>query len=281
MQVWPAFWSLEKVSFSAARSRSASAKTTNGACPPSSRLACLPDSAQRAASIRPTSREPVKDTWRTSGALRKTSPIGSGSPQTRLSTPGGKPASAKTSNSSTADSGVCSAGLSTTVLPAATAGASLRVIIALGKFHGRDAGHDAARAAAHVEALTRPVGGQDLAPRAADLLRVPEQELRAPAHLALGLGERLAALQRERARQLARPLEHERVGAPQRRGALVGRQRRPAREGGVRRRHRRARLLGARRDDRADRLARRGIRHRPAAQLPYPTVRPRRARSPR
>ena len=42
MHVWPAFCSLENVSFSAARSRSASAKTTNGACPPSSSVACLP-----------------------------------------------------------------------------------------------------------------------------------------------------------------------------------------------------------------------------------------------
>jgi hypothetical protein len=78
----------------------------------------------------------VNEIWRTSGALVKASPIATGSPQTRLSTPGGKPASSSSSNSSTADSGVCSAGLSTTVLPAATAGASLRVTIDEGKFHG-------------------------------------------------------------------------------------------------------------------------------------------------
>lgn len=35
-----------------------------------------------------------------------------------------------------ADSGVCSAGLMTIVQPAANAGATLRVIIASGKFHG-------------------------------------------------------------------------------------------------------------------------------------------------
>src|SRR6185503_11120896 len=86
--------------------------------------------------IRPTAIDPVNETWRTSGALVKTSPMGAGSPQTRLTTPGGKPASSKISNRSTADSGVCSAGLSTIVFPAATAGASLRVIIELGKFQG-------------------------------------------------------------------------------------------------------------------------------------------------
>ena len=78
----------------------------------------------------------MNESWRTSGAAVNTSPIAAGSPQTRFTTPGGKPASWKISNSSTAESGVCSAGLSTTVLPAATAGASLRVIIELGKFHG-------------------------------------------------------------------------------------------------------------------------------------------------
>ena len=96
----------------------------------------MPAAAQRAASRRPTASEPVNETWRTAGAAVKTSPIGSGSPHTRLSTPGGKPAASKHSNSSAADSGVCSAGLRTTVLPAATAGASLRQIIELGKFHG-------------------------------------------------------------------------------------------------------------------------------------------------
>ena len=80
--------------------------------------------------------EPVNDSWRTSGASVNTSPITAGSPHTRFITPGGKPASSKTSNRSTADSGVCSAGLSTTVFPAATAGASLRVVIELGKFQG-------------------------------------------------------------------------------------------------------------------------------------------------
>ena len=94
MQVWPAFWNFEKESLSAASSRSASAKTTNGAWPPSSSVTFFTVAAAcGAASSLPTSTDPVKLICRTSGALVSTSPIVSGSPQTRLTTPGGKPAS--------------------------------------------------------------------------------------------------------------------------------------------------------------------------------------------
>ena len=51
---------------------------------------------------------------------------------TRLTTPGGNPASSKTRNVSTAHSGVCSAGFTTIVHPAASAGATFRVIIEMG-----------------------------------------------------------------------------------------------------------------------------------------------------
>ena len=53
-----------------------------------------------------------------------------------LTTPAGTPASASTSVSSSAVSGVSCAGLSTTVQPAARAGPILRVPMASGKFHG-------------------------------------------------------------------------------------------------------------------------------------------------
>src|SRR5204863_4945836 len=55
---------------------------------------------------------------------------------TMLSTPAGMPARCASSATASADSGVCSAGLITTGQPAASAGATLRVIIAIGKFHG-------------------------------------------------------------------------------------------------------------------------------------------------
>ena len=42
-------------------------------------------------------------------------------------------------------SGVCSAGFSTTQLPAASAGASFQTAISSGKFHGNDLADDAER----------------------------------------------------------------------------------------------------------------------------------------
>jgi hypothetical protein len=55
---------------------------------------------------------------------------------TTFTTPSGTPASRRMSTTSSAVSGVSSAGLSTTVQPAASAGPSLRVAMAAGKFHG-------------------------------------------------------------------------------------------------------------------------------------------------
>ena len=53
-----------------------------------------------------------------------------------FSTPPGRPACSRIFASASIDSGVCWAGLTTIVQPAAIAGASLRVPIAVGKFHG-------------------------------------------------------------------------------------------------------------------------------------------------
>ena len=53
-----------------------------------------------------------------------------------LTTPGGKPASSASSPIRSAVSGVCSAGLSSTVQPAASAGPSFHAAISMGKFHG-------------------------------------------------------------------------------------------------------------------------------------------------
>jgi len=53
-----------------------------------------------------------------------------------FTTPGGSSACRSTSANSSADSGVVSAGFSTTVLPAANAGAIFQDSISSGKFHG-------------------------------------------------------------------------------------------------------------------------------------------------
>ncbi len=55
---------------------------------------------------------------------------------TTFSTPFGRPARSASSASARAESGVSSGGLTTTVQPAAIAGATLRVIMAIGKFQG-------------------------------------------------------------------------------------------------------------------------------------------------
>ena len=83
----------------------------------------------------PTSVEPVKailsiPSWRTSAA-----PV-EPSPGMMFTTPAGSSASWMISASSSAVSGVVSAGLSTAVLPHASAGASFQAAISSGKFHG-------------------------------------------------------------------------------------------------------------------------------------------------
>ena len=92
-------------------------------------------SAAARMTILPTSVEPVKATLSTSGWAASAAP-GTPSPVTMLSTPGGKPASMTSSPSRSALSGVCSAGFSTMVQPAASAGAIFHTAISSGKFQG-------------------------------------------------------------------------------------------------------------------------------------------------
>ena len=120
-----------------ATSRSASASTRNGALPPSSIDVLMTRRAARPSRCRPTAVEPVKLSLRTRGSARMASHSGPGSSvTTTLTTPSGTPASRRMATISSAVSGVSSAGLSTTVQPAASAGPILRVAIAAGKFQG-------------------------------------------------------------------------------------------------------------------------------------------------
>jgi hypothetical protein len=80
--------------------------------------------------------EPVKATLSTSACVISASPASVPMPDTMLTTPGGKPASLIRFPRYSAVSGVCSAGFSTTVLPAASAGASFITAMNSGKFHG-------------------------------------------------------------------------------------------------------------------------------------------------
>nr|CRL82565.1 hypothetical protein CPGR_05787 [Mycolicibacter nonchromogenicus] len=109
----------------------------NGALPPSSMLALTIRSAACLSSTRPTPVDPVKDTLRTRSSLNQFSTTPAASVVgTRLTTPSGTPAAERIPAIANAVSGVSAAGLSTTVHPAASAGAIFLVAIAAGKFHG-------------------------------------------------------------------------------------------------------------------------------------------------
>ena len=94
-------------------------------------------SAHCASSTFPTWVEPVNDSFRAlpdliSGSITPAASV----VVTRLTAPSGTPASRRMSTSASIDSGVWGAGFTTLVQPAASAGPSLRVPIAIGKFHG-------------------------------------------------------------------------------------------------------------------------------------------------
>ena len=115
----------------------ASAKTMLAALPPSSSVTLLraPVPATVRAISLPTSVEPVNATLSTPGWLTRARPV-SPAPVTMLTTPGGRSACWQISAKSRAESGVVSAGLSTTVLPQASAGAIFHASMSSGKFHG-------------------------------------------------------------------------------------------------------------------------------------------------
>ena len=120
---------------STAWSSGASSKTMFAALPPSSSVSPLPLPASWRWIALPTSVEPVNAILSTSGCSTSAAPVRP-SPVTMLTTPGGSSAWRSTSQNSSAVSGVVSAGLSTTVLPAASAGAIFHASISSGKFHG-------------------------------------------------------------------------------------------------------------------------------------------------
>ena len=87
----------------------------------------------------PTGTEPVNEILRTIGEAIRCSETFAGTPNTRLSTPGGTPASSKHFTSSTQAPGVSSEALTMIEQPAASAAAILRTGVSVGKFHGVNA----------------------------------------------------------------------------------------------------------------------------------------------
>ena len=84
----------------------------------------------------PTALEPVKEIFATSGCTVIGAPTRSPVPVMMLSTPGGRPISAAMTPSSSSTTGVISDGFSTTVQPAASAGATFQEVVTSGKFQG-------------------------------------------------------------------------------------------------------------------------------------------------
>ena len=108
-----------------------------GALPPSSIEHLSTWSAACASSVRPVCVEPVKVSLRTFGWVQNTRPTPAESVEGRIdSTPSGIPARSASTAMARAESGVSEAGRATKPQPAASAGATLRAIMALGKFHG-------------------------------------------------------------------------------------------------------------------------------------------------
>src|SRR4029450_8618090 len=140
-QVWPLLRNLHAIAPLTAASISASSKMIKGAWPPSSMLTFLTVSAHCLSRILPTSVEPVNDSLRTASLAVSSPPTVRASPVTTLNTPAGMPARSASSARASAEYGVKLAGFATTVQPAASAGAHLRVIIAFGKFQGVIAAH--------------------------------------------------------------------------------------------------------------------------------------------
>ena len=108
-----------------------------GALPPSSIDTRNTFCADAAMSALPTAVDPVNDSLRSrSSAISGPVTPGASVVGMTLSTPAGRPASRITSVNNKAVRGVSSDGLSTMVHPAATAGPTLRVTMARGKFQG-------------------------------------------------------------------------------------------------------------------------------------------------
>jgi hypothetical protein len=128
VHVCPEFKKQELTVAFVARGKSASSSTTDADLPPSSSATRFTESAARAATRRPARVEPVNETMSTAGWAQSASPTTGPVPETRLNTPLGSPASWTASASRNALSGASSLGFTTTVQPAARAGATLATI---------------------------------------------------------------------------------------------------------------------------------------------------------
>ena len=128
LHVWPELRKALPTPSVTACSKLASSRMTLGDFPPSSRATAFTLWDASSLTRLPARVEPVNDTMSTSGWAAMASPTTGPVPVTRLKTPAGRPTSSMISARMNAFSGVTSLGLSTTVQPAARAGATLFAI---------------------------------------------------------------------------------------------------------------------------------------------------------
>ena len=135
VQIWPEWNDQVEPMHPTAPLMSASSNTTQAPLPPSSSSVRFMVRAAFSAMVTPTWVEPVKLTQSTSSASTSAAEEAGPLPLTRLTTPGGKPTSLRMRTSSTMARGSCGAGLTTTVLPEASAGATLPAMLTMGKLY--------------------------------------------------------------------------------------------------------------------------------------------------
>ena len=147
----------------------------------------------RAAIARPAASLPVNDILATRGWSTSASPAAR-PPVTTLITPGGMPAFSASRASSIADAEVTSDGLMTTVLPAASAGATVMMVRKVGEFHGTMAATTPSGSLNGVVedagAVERDHPALDLVGQAAEIIQPVLHDARLGAHF----GKQLAVL---------------------------------------------------------------------------------------
>ena len=127
--------------------------------PPSSRKTFFSVGAAAAITRRPVAVEPVNEIMSTRGSAVRASATAGPLAVSTLTTPGGMSVCVATTRPSSAPvHGVCGAGLSTTVQPAASAGPSLARLIWFGKFHGVIAATTPAGSRQTRRAVLMPIG---------------------------------------------------------------------------------------------------------------------------
>ena len=241
----------------AARSRSASAKTRLADLPPSSSVTRLIVVAAPCMTPRPTSVEPVKPIFATSGCSTSRCPTTRPGPTTTLTTPSGIPASRIRSARRSAESGVSSAGFEDDRVPAGERGAELPAGDIEREVPRHDQADDAERLA---EGDVDAAGdGDRLAVVLVDGARVEVEDLRDHADLGARAGDRLADVLRFDPRELLGVLLDERGEPAQEGGAIGGSHGTPVLEGLLRPSNRRVGLVDAGGLELGDRLLGGGV----------------------